>query len=532
MGRTYFYPGIVIPLLLILSACRSDSEHPLPVIPMPSQWQSSDNTLDWNRQLNITLNDSADNETTELAEYFSETLATKLNKNVSVSRTRIGTSAINIDLQLQSTGSDEGYQLNITEQSVSIIATTNQGLFYGFQTLLQLVDADTLTSPQVAIIDSPRFPYRGVMLDVGRHFYPVDSIKKMLDTMARYKLNKFHWHLTDDQGWRIQIDSYPKLTTIGAYRHETMLEKNFDPYIGDGIPHSGYYSKDEIREVIEYAAKRYIEVIPEIDMPGHMQAAIASYPELGCYNFPVEVSTRWGVHHQILCPSEQTFTFLEAVFTEIIELFPSQFVHVGGDETPLWSWQQSQTTQTFMQQQDLASESEVYGYFIEYIQAFLQKRGKTLIGWDEILDANLDKTSVVMAWQDMEQGFQAAAQGNPVIMTPREYVYFDYYQGDKEQEPFANCCYLPLDKVYAFEPAPDALSAEQAQNIIGAQANLWTEYISTTEYLEYMMWPRTIALSEVLWSSQQRRNWASFEDRLARELEYLKTQHINYRQLN
>jgi hexosaminidase len=415
-------------------------------------------------------------------------------------------------------------------------------VFYAFQTLRQLLPAEiesrSLTSqvdwvmPAVEIADAPRFPYRGMHLDVGRHFFDIDFVKKYIDTMARFKLNQFHWHLTEDQGWRIQIDAYPKLTEIGAWRAESPVGDNLTPYVGDGVPHGGFYTKDEVREVVAYAAERFVTVTPEIELPGHATAAIAAYPELGCTDEQLEVSTTWAVHESIFCPQEETFEFIETVLSEVVDLFPSKYIHIGADEVPKRQWRRSAVAQEVMRREGLASEEELQGWFIRRVESYLRSQGRRLIGWDEILEGGLAPDATVMSWRGTEGGIEAAQQGHDVIMTPVEHAYFDFYQGAPEDEPLAmNWAGFgsPLETVYAFEPVPDVLTEEEALHILGPQGNVWTEYIATPEHVEYMAYPRAIALAEVAWSPRAARDWSGFVRRLAGVLGHLDVLEVNYR---
>jgi hexosaminidase len=430
-------------------------------------------------------------------------------------------------------GGSESYRLRVDSEEVVLSAGTPTGIFYGGQTLRQLLPVSLdggWSIPAVRIEDSPRFPYRGMHLDVGRHVFPVEFIKKYLDLMALYKLNTFHWHLTEDQGWRIEIKKYPRLTEVGAYRKETILEKNFDPYVGDGIPYGGFYSQDEVREVVAYAAERHITVIPEIEMPGHSLAALAAYPELACTEGPFEVGTRWGVYDDIYCPSETTFGFLEDVLTEVLDLFPSRYIHIGGDEAPKVRWQESPVAQAVMQREGLANEEELQSYFIGRIERFLLDHGRRLIGWDEILEGGLAPQATVMSWRGTEGGIEAAHLGHDVIMTPYSHVYFDYYQAqDRSREPLAIGGYTPLSKVYGFEPVPEGFTQEQTRRVLGAQGNVWTEYMKTSEHVEYMVFPRLLALAEVVWSPRAARDWADFVRRLPAQLHRLEALGVNYR---
>lgn len=427
----------------------------------------------------------------------------------------------------------EGYRLTVDERGVVITAPDPSGLLYGIQTLRQLRTVDSATGRtwlQIVVIrDHPRFRYRGMHLDVGRHLFPVAFIKRYLDWMAFYKMNVFHWHLTEDQGWRLEIKKYPRLTTVGAYRAETIVDKNFDPYVGDGTRYGGYYTQDEVREIVAYAAERRITVIPEIEMPGHSLAALAAYPELACTPGPFKVGTRWGVYDDIYCPSDTTFAFLEDVLTEVMALFPGPFIHVGGDEAPKARWEASPVAQAVIDQEGLEDEHELQSYFIQRIERFLHAHGRRLIGWDEILEGGLAPDATVMSWRGMDGGIAAARQGHDVIMTPGSHVYFDHYQGPPEFEPLAIGGYTPLEKVYGFEPVPPELTPNEARHILGAQANLWTEYLATPADVEYMVFPRLLALAEVVWSPPDARDWGGFRSRLPAHLARLERAGIAYR---
>ena len=429
----------------------------------------------------------------------------------------------------------ESYELEVRRGGVTIQASAFPGVFYGLETLSQLFTqgegeaSNAWVIPAVDIDDVPRFRYRGMHLDVGRHYFPVAFIKEYLDYLAAYKMNVFHWHLTEDQGWRIEIQGYPRLTDVGSCRAETMVEKNFDPYIGDGTPYCGYYTQDEVREVVAYAKERFITVIPEIEMPGHSVAALAAYPELACTPGPFEVATVWGVKPDIYCPKEETFAFLEDVLTEVMELFPSPYIHIGGDEAPKDRWEESELAQAVIQREGLADEHELQSWFIRRIESFLNANGRALVGWDEILEGGLAPNATVMSWRGMAGGTDAARQGHDVIMTPNSHVYLDHYQGDTLQEPLAIGGFSPLERVYAFEPVPPELSPTEAEHVLGGQGNVWTEYMATTEYVEYMILPRLLALSEVVWSPVRKRDWTSFLGRLPSHLDRLDGMGANYR---
>lgn len=413
----------------------------------------------------------------------------------------------------------EGYRLTAREDLVEIAAPAPAGVFHGTQTLLQLlppeifraakVDRAEWALPCVTIEDSPRFGWRGSHLDAARHFLPVDFVKKHLDLMALHKLNVLHWHLTDDQGWRIEILGAPRLTEIGAQRRESPLGKSAS---GDGRPHGGFYTQDDVREVVRYAAERFVTVVPEIEMPGHAQAAIAACPELGNApdGPPVEVWTRWGISENILNPEETTISFLEGVLDEVSGLFPGPFVHVGGDEAPKKQWKESAAAQERIRALGLRDEAELQAWFVGRIGAFLASRGKRLVGWDEILEGGLAPGATVMSWRGVEGGIEAARAGHDVVMAPSSHTYLDYYQSKAAGEPLAIGGFLPLEKVYAFEPIPPALTPEEGKRVLGTQGQLWAEYLPAPRDVEYMAWPRLAALAEVAWSPRESRDWSSF----------------------
>ncbi|GAB5534131.1 MAG: hypothetical protein Rubg2KO_03800 [Rubricoccaceae bacterium] len=439
----------------------------------------------------------------------------------------------------------EGYELTVTPEGVFLRAADAAGLFYGAQTLRQLVPtaverggrdpdgADAVwTIPAVHIEDAPRFEYRGLHLDVARHFFSVEFVKRYLDLMAHYKFNRFHWHLTEDQGWRIEIQQYPRLTDVGAWREGTLNgHYRNQPHQFDSVRYGGYYTQDEIREVVAYAAERHITVIPEIEMPGHSSAALAAYPELGCTPGPFEVQQKWGVFEDIYCPKEETFAFLENVLAEVMELFPSELIHIGGDEAPKAAWETSELAQEVMRREGLADEHELQSYFIRRIERFLNANGRRLVGWDEIVEGGLSPTATLMFWRqwNTEALEQAAAQGNDLIMTPNSTLYFDHFQGDPDTEPLSIGGRTTLEDVYAYEPVPESYSAEEAQHILGAQANVWTEYIETPQKVEYMVYPRALALAEVVWTGKDRRDWADFQARLPMQLKRLRTMGVHFR---
>lgn len=442
-----------------------------------------------------------------------------------------------IHFKLDSTlDNSEAYHLDITSKGVTVKAKTAKGAFYAFQTLRQLlpkqIENGTYTAKEIAIQnlsvkDAPQFSYRGMHLDVGRHFYSVDFIKKYIDMMAMLKMNTFHWHLTEDQGWRIEIKKYPKLQEIAAYRDETLIGHYSDqPHQFDGKKYGGFYTQNEVKDIVRYATERQITVIPEIEMPGHSQAAIAAYPELGCTGKQIKVATKWGVFEEVYCPKEETFQFLEDLIDEVVELFPGKYIHIGGDEAPKTRWKSCKYCQELIKKENLKDEHGLQSYFIARMEKYINSKGKSIIGWDEILEGGLAPNATVMSWRGTKGAVQAAKEGHDVIMTPTSHCYFDYYQSDNGNEPVAIGGFLPLEKVYSFNPIPKQLTKEEAKHVLGAQGNVWTEYIPTSKKVEYMAFPRAIALSEVLWS--ENKNYTDFMRRLEHLNKRLDIMNVNY----
>lgn len=419
----------------------------------------------------------------------------------------------------------EAYQLKVDANQVVISSPSEAGVFYGIQTLRKAVDVaegSNVELPAVEIKDQPRFGYRGMMLDVGRHFFSMDEIKTYIDMMALHNINRFHWHLSEDQGWRIEIKKYPKLTEIGSMRKETVIGHNSGKY--DGKPYGGFYTQEQAKEIVAYAAERYITVIPEIDLPGHMQAALAAYPELGCTGGPYEVWTQWGVSDNVLCAgNDQTIQFIKDVLAEIVEIFPSEYIHVGGDECPKVKWSTCPKCQARIKALGLKSdnkhtkEERLQSYVIHEAEEFLNSKGRKMIGWDETLEGGLAPNATVMSWRGEAGGIEAAKQHHDVVMTPNTYLYFDYYQSkDTETEPMAIGGYLPIERVYSYEPMPKSLSPEEQKYIVGVQANLWTEYIPDFKQVQYMVLPRMAALSESQWCAPEKKNYEAFLQRVSR----------------
>lgn len=471
----------------------------------------------------------------------------------SASGAESGTSGTTIIFRKSSSLAPEEYSVNICKGNAVVKASSLNGVLYAIETLKQMLPVEIYTGslatevqwtlPYMKIQDKPRFGYRGLHLDVARHFFDVEQVKKYIDIMAIHKLNRFHWHLTDDQGWRIEIKKYPELTQTGSVRKETLSghwnskKREYDgtPY-GEGM----WYTQDQIREVVDYAASKGITVIPEIDLPGHMVAALATYPELGCTGGPYEVRTGWGVAKEVLCVGkEQTFEFLENLLDEVCGLFPSEYIHIGGDECPKDAWRACPTCQAKIKELGLvgdekhSAEHYLQSYVTRRIEEFLAGKGKKIIGWDEILEGELAPNATVMSWRGVEGGYEAVKMGHDVIMTPNKFMYLDYYQSKKRsEEPLGIGGFLPIEKVYSFEPYTDDMSEEERAHILGVQANLWTEYIRENDHLEYMLLPRMSALSEVQWCQSEDRDYERFLECLKGMTAIYEALGYNYRPLD
>lgn len=430
----------------------------------------------------------------------------------------------------------EGYVLEVTPDKINIKASTENGLFYGIQTLVQLVPVTgSKELPCVNIVDEPRFGWRGMLFDSCRHIYSVDFIKKFIDQMAKHKLNKFHWHLTEDQGWRIEIKKYPRLQEVAAYRNGTQIGPDRKKDV-DSLRYGGYYTQEQVKEVVAYATSRYVEVIPEIEMPGHSVAAITAYPYLACgavsfeNSKPFEVRKVWGVSKDLYCAgNDAVFTFLQDVLTEIMPLFPSKYIHIGGDEAPHDAWHTCPKCQSRMKKEGLKDEAALQSWFIQRMEKFINSKGKKIIGWEEIMQGGLADNATVHSWLGVKSGLQAAKSGHDAIMSPYSHLYFDGYQADPKIEPMAIGYWVPLDSVYAFEPVHPDLSPTEAKHILGAQANLWTEFIGTEDYMEYMAFPRMAALAEINWTPKAAKNFDDFKARLAVQYQRYNQQGINFR---
>jgi hexosaminidase len=428
---------------------------------------------------------------------------------------------------------DEGYTLVANETSVRISGKKANGVFYGAQTLYQLLPVKGKSYafvkapliPAVKIADKPRFGWRGMMLDVGRYFYSVEFVKKYIDYLALHKLNVFHWHLTEDHGWRIEIKKHPRLTAIGAWRNGTQFANSQI----DNTPHGGFYTQDQIRDIVAYAAKRYVTVVPEIEMPGHATAALVAYPNVSCTGGPFKMLIGWGIQKEVFCAGkEETFNLLEDVLTEVVALFPGKFIHIGGDECPKDRWKVCLDCKARMKKENLKDEHELQSYFIRRIEKFLTTKNKSIIGWDEILEGGLAPNAAVMSWRGTEGGIAAARQAHDVVMTPYDFLYLDYYQGEPYLEPKAIGGNLQLEKVYNYEPVPAVLTAEEAKYIKGVQGNVWAEFIHSPEKVEYMAFPRAAAMAELAWTIPARKNWTDFSRRIEKQYQRYDDLGINY----
>ncbi|WP_321515689.1 beta-N-acetylhexosaminidase [Marinifilum fragile] len=537
---------LTLACILTLVSCNNkmknyvNSDQDYAIIPKPIDLQVKNGRFIIDQNTKVTGDKNLETE----GHYLAEILSLSAGKEIVFSDETKGNINLTIDSSLES---DEAYTLSVDYNNVKISGKTAKGVFYGIQSLRQLIQKKDLLGnesaaiasiPATLINDAPRYAYRGMHLDVARHFFSVDFIKRYIDILAMHKMNSFHWHLTEDQGWRIQIKKYPKLTEVGAWRNGTIVG-NFPGSENDNLKYGGYYTQEEVKEVIAYAAKNHITVIPEIELPGHSSAAIAAYPFLSCFpkeksivpknmisegskeaqkkGTPKIVQESWGVYDDVYCAGkEETFEVLENILSEVIELFPSKYIHIGGDECPKGNWKRCPHCQKRKKELGLKDEHELQSYFIQRIEKFVNSKGKNIIGWDEILEGGLAPNATVMSWRGNKGGIDAANAEHNVIMSPNSHCYFDHYQAkDRTNEPIAIGGFLPVEKVYSFDPTPDELEVSKHKFILGGQANLWTEYIGTEEYAEYMLLPRLTALSESLWSQKKMKNWDDFKVRLS-----------------
>ena len=521
---------------LVLSSCtEGGADAAFCVIPMPNSLTAASGSYVLPGETAVSLPEEENAQ--KVFRYLEDALQ---NTPIALKAVPQGTEA-DIRLATDSTLADEAYRLEADREGVCITSNASgAGWFYGVQTLLQLLPpdiydsskpfAEALEIPAVRIEDAPRFPHRGAMMDVGRNFLPKEEVLKFIDLIASYKMNVFHFHLTDDQGWRIEIKKYPRLTEVGSHRPRTQIGHSdyYYPRRYDNKEQRGYYTQDEIREIVRYAADRFITVVPEIEMPGHASAALASYPELSCgLGKTYVVRDYFDVFDEVYCPKENTFRFLEDVLTEVMDLFPSHYIHIGGDECPKKAWKKCAHCQALMKREGLPDEEALQSWFIHRIEQFVNSRGRDIIGWDEILQGGLAPNATVMSWRGEEGGIEAARQKHRVIMTPGVRCYFDFYQSVPEEEPMAMRGFLPLDTVYAYDPLPAVLTPEEQAYIIGTQANIWGEYIQTPEHFEYMAFPRLLAMAEVQWTQPEQKDFKDFARRLDKEFRRLDLRGVN-----
>lgn len=550
--RTFLSLSVTIFLVSIIGVPANGSgqvvtkpaaERPIAIVPQPvsvtvrtGRFQITPRTVIWTDQASAAI-----------ARQFAHFLEppTGMSLNVQVGGTiPSGAIVLRRDRSLKQLGT-EGYRLDVRPARLLVRAPERAGVFYALQTVKQLLPPEvfrdapagetTWAMPAILIEDWPRFPWRGAHLDTGRHFMPKEFVKKYIDLVALHKLNTFHWHLTEDQGWRLEIKHYPRLTGIGAWRKETILgrqSRDRSQWQFDSAPHGGFYTQEDAREIVAYGKARFVNVVPEIEMPGHAVAAIAAYPELGVTGEPIEVATRWGIFSDILNADPSTVAFMQNVLTEVLQLFPGPYIHIGGDEADKAKWKASPRIQARIKELGLKDEHELQSWFIRQMDTFLVKHGRRLVGWDEILEGGLAENAVVMSWRGTKGGIEAARAGHDVIMAPESHTYLNYYQvEDQSSEPIAHPGVLPLEKVYGFEPVPDELEPEYTKHVLGAQAQIWTEYLKGPKNVEYQAFPRLTALAEVVWSPKERRNFQDYLGRLGVHQQRLAALDVNFRPL-
>ena len=516
-------------ILFLFAGCNSDfslkNENVCAIIPAPLSLVSKVGSFTFSEKSKIIVSE-LNSETKLAADFLAGLIKNPTGLNIPVEQGSKGISSSVFMLLDTSVANNEGYALKITPKKITVRAKKAIGLFYAVQTIRQLLPVEVenekkvegikLSVPACEILDEPQFAYRGMHLDVGRHFFPVASIKRYIDMIALHKMNTFHWHLTEDQGWRIEIKKYPKLTTIGGFRKETIVGTGSEnPQVFDGKSYGGFYTQDEVKDIVAYAKSRFVTIIPEIEMPGHSLAALTAYPEFSCTGGPFEVGTKWGVFPDVYCAGkEATFQFLEDILTEVIDLFPGTYIHIGGDECPKDRWQKCPDCQKRIKEEGLKDEKELQSYFISRIEKFLISKNRKLIGWDEILEGGLAPEATVMSWRGTEGGIEAAKQKHNVIMSPYNDVYLYMYQCEPEGQPLAAGGYLPLEKVYAFNPVPSVLTEDEQKYILGLEGCLWSEFVDNPNLLEYMVYPRMFAIAETGWTSASKKDFNSFLSRL------------------
>ncbi len=535
---------ISIPLILILCSCNEKqiTKQDIMIIPEPANIKYGRGFFEINNNTSI-ITDTNDPELSRLAITLSGRLNSAASLDIQIEGKSDTRNSIILELLDKEDLGDEGYTLVVERKNIKLQAYKPAGLFYGIQTILQLLPEEIFSDekadniewkiPCIEITDKPRFSWRGMHLDVSRHFFPVKFIKKYIDIIALHKMNLFHWHMTDDNGWRIEIKKYPGLTDISAWRvnrEEKHWKERESQKDGECATYGGYYTQDEIKEIVEYARNKYVRILPEIEMPGHTSEVFAAYPEYSCTGerFTVRPGSYWP-NSEIFCAgNDSVFVFLEDVLSEVIDLFPFEYVHIGGDEADKTRWKECAKCQTRIKNENLKDEDELQSYFIKRIEKILTSKNKRLIGWDEILEGGLAPDATVMSWRGVEGGIAAAKLGHAVVMSPGTHCYFDHYQADPETQPLAIGGYTDLEKVYSFNPVPEELSDDEKHYVLGAQANVWTEYIPNGEHAEYMALPRMTALSEVLWTPENKRDYDSFRIRLTKQFDRFDNLGINY----
>ena len=533
---------IVVIIAVVCPAAERTSELGS-VIPQPVSMEFDEGYFKIGPDTRVVAENEAATEAAKLIDALAPAMGFKL-RLADASQRRSGSIVLELDTGLSKLG-DEGYTLRVTPRRILIRAKEPAGLFYGIQTLRQLLPEQVFSKtkaegvewkvPCVKISDYPRFQWRGLLVDPARHFIPKQDLMRFIDIMALHKFNSLQIHLTDDQGWRIEIRKYPKLTETGAWMDFTAMRRGDGAEEAGGKRPGGFYSQDDIREIVSYAADRYVNIVPEIEMPAHTGAAIISYPEIGLYPeklgaLPVE--KRWAANERVLVPRPKTVEFMQNVLTEVMELFPSDYIHIGGDEANIEHWKNSEEMQALKRELGLKDEAELHSWFIRQMDSFLTRHGRRLVGWDEILQGGLAPGATVMSWRGQQGGITAANAGHDVVMAPTSHTYFDYYQGPSDKEPLAIGGDLPLEKVYGFEPIPQDIAAEKTGHVLGVQGQLWGEFISTARHLEYMAYPRAAALAEVGWSPKTERNYENFLTRLGRHLNRFDAAGVNYRKLD
>jgi len=507
------------------SGFSSDNKNTYAIIPAPVSLVPMNGSFTFSKKSKIILS-VINNETKLAADYLALLIKNPTGLSIPVEE---GSKSISRSVFMSFDSSivnNEGYVLKITPEIIDIKAKSAVGMFYAVQTIRQLLPVEVengkiikglvLSVPACEIKDEPGFVYRGMHLDVGRHLFPVAYIKRYIDMMALHKMNTFHWHLTEDQGWRIEIKKYPRLTKIGGFRKETLVGSgNEKPQVFDGKPYGGFYTQEEVKDIVAYAKSKFITIIPEIEMPGHSSAALAAYPEFSCTGGPIEVATKWGVFPDVYCAGkEATFNFLEDILSEVIDLFPGKYIHIGGDECPKDRWEKCQDCQNRIKKEGLKDEKELQSYFTSRIEKFLISKNRKLIGWDEILEGGLAPEATVMSWRGIDGGIEAAKQKHDVIMSPYNDVYLYIYQCEPKGQPLAASGYLPLEKVYSFNPLPDKLNKEEQKYILGLEGCLWSEFVNSPELLEYMVYPRMFAIAETGWTPASGKDFKGFLSRL------------------